>query len=439
MKIANIGSNQMIQYRSCSSNRSTTYIKYPKSFVKTIQVPKYTTNLVHISTKQIPIINVKKEQKIVLPIQYQSTPISKVQNSNQKKQETTINQDFLETLQTSKEINEKNEQSIESINFIKGINNQSYDQENSLVTQNMSQNVSLIYQNPVRQSNFELILQYCQLNILFIFIGSQKVLVPLTTNMNNNSFFLDNRVNKHQTISQNTSYISTTTRIRSLSPVIFTPKIQRVQKIPVVTKMYSSQINLHPVSTSVINTIPIQKINLISPKNILTNTIIHRKYQDGSIYEGQLMNNQKHGKGKLIFADGSYYIGEFLNDQINGLGEYYSHDSKLIYEGEWSSNKYHGRGIHHNILNKQSQNEEILAVDYNDFTNYESLWTEYEGQFLDGKKNGTGLIQFIDGSQYFGGFKNEQIDGAGVYTLNNESKQQITGSWSQNKLEILLN
>ncbi|KAL4476622.1 hypothetical protein ABPG72_000781 [Tetrahymena utriculariae] len=421
MKIANTEPNQIIQYRSCSSNRSTTYIKYPKTFVKTIQIPKYTTNLVHISTKQIPIISAKKESKIVQPIQYQSTPISKAQNSYQKKLETTINQDFLETLQTSKEINQKqNEQSIESINFIKGINNQSYDQENSLVTQNLSQNISLICQNPVRQS-------------------SQKVLVPLATNQNNNSFFLHNRVNKHQNMIQNTSYISTTTRIRSLSPIIFTPQVQRVQKIPVITKMYQSQINLRPISTSIINTIPIQKINLISPQNKVTNTIIHRKYQDGSIYEGQLLNNQKHGKGKLIFTDGSYYIGEFHNDQINGLGEYYSHDNKLIYQGEWSQNKYHGRGIHHNILNNESQNELILAVDYNDFTNYESLWTVYEGQFWEGKKNGTGLIHFIDGSQYFGGFKNEQIDGAGVYTLNNESKQQLTGSWSQNKLEILLN
>ncbi|EAR96713.3 MORN motif protein (macronuclear) [Tetrahymena thermophila SB210] len=421
MKVTNTAPNQIIQYRSCSSNRSPIYIQYPKTYVKTIQIPKYTTNLVHISTKQIPIINVKKEQKIVLPTQYHSTPICKVQNSSQKKQETTINQDCLETLQTSKEINEKNEQSIESINFIKGINNQSYEQENSLVTQNLSQNISLMYQNPVRQN-------------------SQKVLFPLTPNMNNNSFFLDNRVNKHQTTSQNTSYISTTTRIRSLSPVILTPKVQRVQKIPVITKMYSSQINLHPVSTSIINTIPIQKINLISPQNIITtNTIIHRKYQDGSIYEGQLQNNQKQGKGKLIFTDGSYYIGEFLNDQINGLGEYYSRDNKLIYEGEWSSNKYHGRGIYHNILNKQSHNQEKLAVDYNDFANYESLWTEYEGQFFEGQKNGTGLIQFIDGSQYFGGFKHDEIDGAGVYTLNNETKQQVTGSWSQNKLEILLN
>ena len=43
-------------------------------------------------------------------------------------------------------------------------------------------------------------------------------------------------------------------------------------------------------------------------------------YNDGNIYEGDWVNNQRFGKGVLKFKDGNKYEGEFSTDLINGKG-----------------------------------------------------------------------------------------------------------------------
>ena len=46
-----------------------------------------------------------------------------------------------------------------------------------------------------------------------------------------------------------------------------------------------------------------------------------RKYDDGSSYIGQWMNNMRHGAGKRTYADGSQYEGQFVKDERHGVGK----------------------------------------------------------------------------------------------------------------------
>jgi hypothetical protein len=41
--------------------------------------------------------------------------------------------------------------------------------------------------------------------------------------------------------------------------------------------------------------------------------------------------------------------------------------------------------------------------------------TRYEGTYLNGKKNGKGVLYFIDESKYIGDFENNEITGSGEY------------------------
>lgn len=46
------------------------------------------------------------------------------------------------------------------------------------------------------------------------------------------------------------------------------------------------------------------------------------------------------GKGKFIFDDGSIYEGELIDGKFEGFGILTT--NKYIYEGRWKNNKKHG-------------------------------------------------------------------------------------------------
>lgn len=70
-------------------------------------------------------------------------------------------------------------------------------------------------------------------------------------------------------------------------------------------------------------------------------------YQNGSNYIGECIkegkDNKKHGKGTYTFKNGTYLFGEWRNDKLNGKGFYYN--PKIgNYEGDFMDNLKHGQG-----------------------------------------------------------------------------------------------
>lgn len=61
-----------------------------------------------------------------------------------------------------------------------------------------------------------------------------------------------------------------------------------------------------------------------------------RKYTNGA-YEGEILNGQPEGRGKMIFTDGRIYEGDWKNRTINGWGKMLMPKSGMIFSGFWEN------------------------------------------------------------------------------------------------------
>lgn len=70
-------------------------------------------------------------------------------------------------------------------------------------------------------------------------------------------------------------------------------------------------------------------------------------WSTGDRYDGDWLENIKHGKGLYYFANNEdIYVGEFNNDKRSGKGVlYYSNGDK--YEGDWLNDYKNGKGIYY--------------------------------------------------------------------------------------------
>jgi len=175
--------------------------------------------------------------------------------------------------------------------------------------------------------------------------------------------------------------------------------------------------------------------------------------EDGSVYEGYLVNNIPHGKGKRTWPDreikdrspsariavmfaslpttgfdesklkkitikGDVYEGDFVNGKANGKGKktwmtynpfnYFNNKEEYTYEGDFVDNNFHGKGkiIFHN-------------------------GDVYEGDFVDGKYNGKGKKTYHDGSVYKGDWVDDKRTGTGKMTYADGSINE--GNWKDDK------
>lgn len=60
-----------------------------------------------------------------------------------------------------------------------------------------------------------------------------------------------------------------------------------------------------------------------------------RPFSDGSLYEGQFVEDMPSGFGRLREPDGTTYVGEFEQGMRQGQGVLYHKDGKELYGGAW--------------------------------------------------------------------------------------------------------
>ena len=126
--------------------------------------------------------------------------------------------------------------------------------------------------------------------------------------------------------------------------------------------------------------------------------------------EWEYLNGERNGKGKEYDFNGVLdFEGEYLNDKRNGKGKEYWGDGKLMFEGEYLSNfkikgkyyingklefegefrynnKWNGKGYDENgnvIYELINGNGKVKEYDDNGIL-------EFEGEYLNGKRNGKG-------------------------------------------------
>jgi hypothetical protein len=117
-------------------------------------------------------------------------------------------------------------------------------------------------------------------------------------------------------------------------------------------------------------------------------------YQNGEVYEGQYVDERRHGVGEYHYLDASIYEGEWFKNRRQGFGVYTRADGG-IYEGEWDRDYIHGEGIWR--------------------------WADgssYMGDNIDGSRTGRGVYITAHGDVYVGEFRENNIEGLGTFTYN---------------------
>ena len=129
---------------------------------------------------------------------------------------------------------------------------------------------------------------------------------------------------------------------------------------------------------------------------------------NGSVYEGDVLDGKMHGKGKMLYTSGAIFTGSFSNGRISGNGKMIWTDGSF-YDGSWVDDAREGFGYY-----KWTEN------------------TTYKGYWHNSKKNGKGILTYEDGNIYDGNFLNDQCDGIGTYTWNSGDLKgnKYRGNWS---------
>jgi hypothetical protein len=141
------------------------------------------------------------------------------------------------------------------------------------------------------------------------------------------------------------------------------------------------------------------------------------------VYEGEMYNKLREGRGVCLYNNGMIYEGTWKLDKEHGVGTLMSSDRKrIIYQGEWERGRMHGRGIYH-------YDNGCHQVGPND--GKEELVARYDGEFKENTKHGLGTYYNVDGSEYSGRYIEGQQCGRGVFTWPDGSVYE--GDWKDGK------
>ena len=68
-------------------------------------------------------------------------------------------------------------------------------------------------------------------------------------------------------------------------------------------------------------------------------------YFDRLIFEGEYLNGERNGKGKVYWNDGELrFEGEYLKGKRNGKGKEYDYNGDLLFVGEYLNGLRNGKG-----------------------------------------------------------------------------------------------
>ena len=126
-------------------------------------------------------------------------------------------------------------------------------------------------------------------------------------------------------------------------------------------------------------------------------------YFDGKlIFEGEYLNGEKNGKGREYNDnDKLKYEGEYLNGERHGKGKEYYDNGSIQFEGEYfDGRRWNGKGYSYKGIKEfEINNGNGYIKEYNYYTKI----LKFEGEYLNGEKNGKGKEYYFNGSLKFEG------------------------------------
>lgn len=140
-------------------------------------------------------------------------------------------------------------------------------------------------------------------------------------------------------------------------------------------------------------------------------------FPNGTKYEGFWTNGEFDGQGRFIYENGDYFFGDWKHGRTQGSGTFISTEGTK-YNGEWKNNLHHGHGTF---------NQQHIGVE---------VWEDgshFEGNYIEGRKEGRGKFFWTDGSVYEGEFRDNKLEGHGVYRWNDGRVYE--GQWKSSRME----
>jgi hypothetical protein len=145
------------------------------------------------------------------------------------------------------------------------------------------------------------------------------------------------------------------------------------------------------------------------------------RWADGATYKGLWKDGKRNGYGVYNWAKGGVYKGQWKDDNKNGEGTYTSKDNSTL-TGIWKDGK---------IIREQVLEKKIGCVFGDCSSAYGTyIWEsgeQYEGEWLNNRRNGVGSNTFTSGVIYYGQWKNDMRHGLGT-TISKEGVKK-RGTW----------
>eukprot|EP01090_Pellita_catalonica_P015093 TRINITY_DN3992_c0_g1_i1.p1 TRINITY_DN3992_c0_g1~~TRINITY_DN3992_c0_g1_i1.p1 ORF type:complete len:1039 (-),score=172.33 TRINITY_DN3992_c0_g1_i1:36-3047(-) len=173
-------------------------------------------------------------------------------------------------------------------------------------------------------------------------------------------------------------------------------------------------------------------------------------YANGDSYVGSWKEGLRDGRGNFKSATGMVtYEGDWVADQQSGngclkIGQHYSYTGELQYgrkhgtgilktpegeyNGQWGNGKRHGSGTFTSASGYVYSGEWQNDLEFGKGTFKDIDGSEYNGKWIKGKRNGAGVFTYASGARFTGHWENNKRHGQGVMTYNNETVKFI-GKW----------
>ena len=207
-------------------------------------------------------------------------------------------------------------------------------------------------------------------------------------------------------------------------------KIEKKGKFLKSQKINDILNSINPMATRI--SMPVNIMNIKKAKTFEEPII---QFHNGDIYKGYWnTKNQRDGFGININPIGEIYMGIWENDQIGNYGAFFDNEGNY-YKGNWVNGKANGEG-ELVFFNKVKYIGNFFVDDVpNGKGKMISLLdgSEYEGDVVQGKKEGKGILKFKDGTIYEGEFKDDDFHGNGILKYNNGRKYE--GTFKEGKMD----
>jgi hypothetical protein len=146
------------------------------------------------------------------------------------------------------------------------------------------------------------------------------------------------------------------------------------------------------------------------------------------VYEGELLNSHREGRGVCLYNNGMMYEGEWKRNKEHGHGILRSDRKRIIYKGEWERGRMHGHGTYYYSSQNSTDRSRKGGGGGKKVPNGGS---RYEGDFKENLRHGMGTYVLPDGSVYSGQWREGMMSGRGVFTWPDGAVYD--GEWKDGK------